>query len=142
MPKVKNIIIFVSLAVALFAGYFFFLKPSNEKQATLTSSTPNPLPSAGSIPDAAVSQGVEAGNFLSLLLNVQTIKLNGAIFSSPAFRNLRDSSIELGLDGTEGRPNPFAQLGLEAPAPAPAPDSVPDQGVDEDENALPEDPSL
>ena len=150
MPKVRNIIIFVGLAVALFAGYFFFLKPPREEQATLTSSVPNPLPSAENTSGTAVGQVAEAGNFLSLLLNVQTIKLNGAIFASPAFRNLHDSSIELVQDGTEGRPNPFAQLGLDAPSVSPpAPPAEPgpqgdassqgqgiDEGIDEDLDML------
>ena len=49
-----------------------------------------------------------------VLLNVKNIKLDDSIFSDIAFSNLRDSSITLIPDGTEGRPNPFAPIGSDA----------------------------
>ena len=52
-------------------------------------------------------------DFLSLLLNVKSIKLDSTIFDDPAFLSLYDSSITLTPDGTEGRVNPFAPLGAD-----------------------------
>ena len=74
----------------------------------VTSSTTNTtMPSNTSI----ISQ-----NFVSVLLNIKNIKLDDAIFSDPAFNNLHDQNISLKPDGTEGRPNPFAQFGNDNPA--------------------------
>ncbi|MBI2630796.1 hypothetical protein HYW73_01080 [Candidatus Nomurabacteria bacterium] len=64
-----------------------------------------------------------AENFLTLLLSVRNISLNDSIFDEMAWSNLKDSSIVLIPDGTEGRPNPFAPLGYDSarvPPPAPA----------------------
>lgn len=111
MPKIKNIIIFVVIAVILILAYVFLFKKSPE-QASLVSSTGNPV-----LPSSASDQGSLMGkDFLSLLLNVENIKLDDAIFTDPAFATLHDSTIELIQDGNEGRPNPFAPLGSDISA--------------------------
>lgn len=51
--------------------------------------------------------------FVSMLLNLEAIRLNDDIFSEPAFRVLRDNSIRLNQPGNEGRPNPFAPIGID-----------------------------
>ncbi len=70
----------------------------------------------GTIPgvDATSTNPLVAKDFLVLLSNVKNIKLDDTIFSDPAFNSLHDSSITLIPDGTEGRPNPFAQFGNDA----------------------------
>ena len=104
--KIKNIIILVVVAVILILVYFYFIK-GNSDQTALISSSPNPvLPANGANADSQITQ-----DFLSLLLNVRSIKLDDTIFSDVAFKNLSDSSITLTPDGTEGRTNPFAPLG-------------------------------
>lgn len=110
MSKIKNILIFVAIGVVLVLVYIFFIKPAPE-QAGLVSSTPaTALPGAdGSTTTSGVS--IAAEDFLTLLLSVKNIKLDSSIFSDIAFNSLRDSSIVLVPDGTEGRPNPFAQFG-------------------------------
>lgn len=112
-PKIKNIIIFTVVAVVLILIYIFFIKKAPEK-ATLVATSPNAtLPSSNTSPqDPSITK-----DFLSLLLNVKSIKLNNAIFSDIAFTSLRDSSIVLVPDGTEGRPNPFAPIGSDNVAP-------------------------
>jgi hypothetical protein len=127
-PKVKNIIIITAVAVALILVYFFFLKPS-APQANLVSSAPGAalpdMSSTGTSTASTTSGTPLPQDFLTLLLNVNNIKLNDSIFSDPAFNNLHDSSITLTPDGTEGRPNPFAQLGEDITTPSPANSSTP-----------------
>jgi hypothetical protein len=127
MPKTRNIIIFVSIAVVFVLIYIFFIKSSSSSGSSLVSS-----PAGSALPDA--NTGVDSGaadanvasgtpfiaqDFLTLLLNVKNIKLDDSIFADPAFNSLHDSSITLTPDNTEGRPNPFAQFGSDAAPAAP-----------------------
>jgi hypothetical protein len=117
MPKIKNIIIFIIIAVAFILIYIFFLKPS-PPEASLVSSGASALPNIdGSSPNVSTSgsDSLATQNFLDLFSSVKNIKLDDAVFADPAFGSLRDSSIILVPDGTEGRPNPFAQF--DAPVP-------------------------
>ena len=78
----------------------------------------------GSTEDTNVANEVSAlvaKDFLTLLLSVKNIKLDDAIFFDVAFNSLHDSSITLIPDGTEGRPNPFAQFGNDNVAPVVTP---------------------
>ena len=117
MPKIRNIIIFVAIAVVFILLYVLFIKPAPQ-QADLVSST---LPSVSSTSGTTATTNPGSGSslntqdFLTLLLNVNNIKLDDAIFSDPAFTSLHDSSIVLTPDGTQGRPNPFAQFGNDNP---------------------------
>jgi hypothetical protein len=113
--KIKNIIIFLIIAAALILAYVFFFKKSPD-EANLTFSSPEVM---NLLPNTDISsQGVPVDTeFLSVLLSIKNIRLNDAIFSSIAFTSLRDSSITLDPDGTEGRKNPFAQIGFDAEAP-------------------------
>lgn len=104
---IKNIIIFLVVAVAMIAVYFFFIKKSPSDAPSLVSSSVGVVSSPlNSNSNPSISQ-----DFLTLLLSVKNIKLNDAIFSENAFTSLHDSSITLIPDGTEGRVNPFAPLG-------------------------------
>jgi len=109
--KIKNIIIIGVVAIALILGYFFFIKKAPD-QAPLVSSS-----GASAVVDINGSQTEQIGNdFISVLLNVKNIKLDDSIFLDPAFISLKDSSILLSPTGDEGRPNPFAPIGVEATA--------------------------
>ena len=119
---VKNIIIFVVIGAALVLVYVFFLKPA-PPQASLTTSTSSPVSTGATAPLQSSAIGAD---FLSVLLNVKSIKLNDGIFVNPAFATLHDSSINLTPDGTEGRPNPFAPIGSDvAPKSSPSPIQIP-----------------
>jgi len=113
-PKIKNIIIFVIIAAVFILIYIFFIKPSPDQASLVPSPLGTSLPNVN---DSGADTNIPSGNslvpknFLTLLLNVKNIKLNDAILSDPVFNSLRDSSIVLTPDGTEGRPNPFAQFG-------------------------------
>ena len=118
VPTIRNIIIFVVIAVVITSGYFFFFKP-NKEQSALVSSTPSVTSTVTTTTNSGVmpiptSKNLLPRDFLSLLLNVKNIKLNDKILSDDAFSNLRDSSITLTQDGTEGRANPFAPIGVDA----------------------------
>lgn len=104
---VKTAIIFVAIGVILILVYVYFIKADPEADGLLSSATSTPaLSTSTASPETALAQ-----DFLSLLLNVKNIKLNDTLFSDVTFTSLRDSSITLIPDGTEGRPNPFAALG-------------------------------
>lgn len=111
MPqKIKNAIIFLSIAAIIALAYIFLIKksPQATEETNLISSS-----SAGEPPSLATVPSPDK-DFLPLLLNVKNIRLNDAIFSDPAFMALIDSSIILLPEGNEGRPNPFAPLGSES----------------------------
>ena len=114
MPKIKNIIIFIVIAAIFVLIYIFFIKPGTSDTASLVStsatSATGSTATSNPSPNPAVAQ-----DFLNLLLNIQSIKLDVSIFSDNAFINIskHDTSIILTPDGTEGRPNPFAPLGAD-----------------------------
>ncbi|KKT01200.1 MAG: hypothetical protein UV76_C0002G0113 [Candidatus Nomurabacteria bacterium GW2011_GWA2_43_15] len=128
IPKFRNIIMFIAIAAVFILIYVFFIKPSPEQENLVST------PSNASLPDVNNSGGetgmssetsAVAKDFLALLLNVKNIKLNDVIFIDLAFNSLHDSSITLTPDGTEGRPNPFAQFGNDIVPTPPAPPAPP-----------------
>lgn len=116
MPKIKNIIIFISIAAVFILIYVFFIKKPATSDSNLITSSPASLPDLGGVNTGGAlgnSQNIVAQEFLTLLLSVKNIKLDDSIFSDVAWESLRDSSIMLMPDGTEGRPNPFAPIGVD-----------------------------
>lgn len=109
--KIKTIIIAAVVVIAIILAYIFLFKKAPD-QASLTSSTPTATSTTTTTP---TNTTVDT-EFVSVLLSVKNIKLNDAIFSNIAFANLRDSSITLTPDGTEGRKNPFAPIGTDVTA--------------------------
>jgi hypothetical protein len=89
------------LVVILGLGYYLFS----------SSGTPAPLTTDSS--SSSVSQ-----HLLVTLSNLQTIQLNGAIFTDPAFQSLTNFGTTIPTQPT-GRANPFAPFTSSAPA-APA----------------------
>ncbi len=135
--KLKNIIVFAIIAVIIILVYFFFFnKPAD--QGSLVSSNVPLLPVTTNTNTNITNINLNAGNndtlsqnFLSLLLGVKSITLDDSIFKegSPFF-SLNDSSITLTQDGTEGRPNPFAPIGVDAGIVAnPTPSTLPTVGT-------------
>ncbi len=110
MPKIRNIIIFATIGAILVLIYIFFIKSSSDEDVVLISSVPAVSETTTT---TSGDTSVIAQEFLTLLLSVKGIKLNDAIFSTNAFNSLRDSSIVLVPDGNEGRPNPFAPIGVD-----------------------------
>ena len=121
--KIKNIIIFLSIGLVLVLIYVFFIKksgnPDTSASALVSSSSQGSQGLTNYDGSSQRGGGSMIGkDFLSLLSSVKSIKLDDAILTDPAFSTLRDGSIELTPDGTEGRPNPFAPIGTENTAPA------------------------
>lgn len=123
MPKIKNIIIFLVIGGIFTSIYFFYMKSRSgggDKSAIVSTSSAPVAPFPGKQDEAAGKE--VAQDFINLLLSVQTIQLNDAIFTDEAFQSLDGSnSITLVPDGNEGRPNPFAKFGadsIEMPADA------------------------
>ncbi len=107
--KIKNIIIIGVVAIVLVLIYIFFIKKGPDATTLLT--TPSGAPATNETGGSATNE-VNPG-FLSVLLSVKNIKLDESIFKNSAFASLKDSSIVLTQDGTEGRVNPFAPIGTE-----------------------------
>ena len=124
-PKIKNIIIFAVIFILLVVVYVVFLRPKPAPSLIGTAGTPVTA-------SAPISSQV-GQEFLSLLLNIRSIKLDDAIFSNPAFGVLQDYTIILVPEGNEGRVNPFAPIGVdvssaEAASPV-SPESVSPESV-------------
>ncbi len=116
---IRNFLIFLIIALAVTGGYFYFVQNSGPATSLISSggnaptdggvnSTSNPIPLRVSNDDPL------AQDFLSLLLSVKNIRLNDGIFSDVAFTSLQDSTIVIFPEGSEGRPNPFAQFGTDS----------------------------
>ncbi|MFA4975284.1 MAG: hypothetical protein WC839_02855 [Candidatus Paceibacterota bacterium] len=112
--KIKNIIIYVIIGAILILVYIFFIKKSPEVQNLISSAISTGTTESNV--DNSNKNSLIAKDFLALLLNVKKIKLNNSIFSNTVFINLHDSSILLSPSGDEGRSNPFAPIGYEAPS--------------------------
>jgi hypothetical protein len=105
--KIKNVIFIVIIVAAVFVVYSVFFKKEAAPALQSTTGATAPTP-----------QGQELGQeFLSTLLGLRTIKLDDSIFTSPSFNFLRDFTTVLIPEGNEGRPNPFAPIGVEFGAP-------------------------
>lgn len=119
MPTPKNIIIFIVIATIFFSAFIFYKKknPSDTGPALVSSVATSSVPGGVVVNN---NDSLVAQEFSNLLLSVKNLKLDDAILSDPAFISLNDSSITLVPDGTEGRPNPFAPLGVDVVASTPA----------------------
>lgn len=98
--RYKVVLILIAFLVAGAAWYA--LSPAQEG-GDLTST---PLPGGG----ASVDQGI-----VSTLLTLRAVKLEGTIFSDPAFNRLKDFSTEI-VPEPVGRQNPFAPLSFQSSA--------------------------
>ncbi len=105
-PKIKNILIFGGIFVLLIGAYLLFFR--QKEVAPLATTAGTPLPAATAVSESSVGQ-----EFLALLLNLRTIKLDDSTFSNPAFNSLQDYTITLVPEGNEGRPNPFDAIGVD-----------------------------
>ena len=71
-------------------------------------------PAAVAVADA--NAATASNEFLTLLLSVQSIKLDDSLFAKPAFTTLQDLSRPINPDTNPGRKNPFAPLGADGTA--------------------------
>lgn len=110
MKKTFFIIITLVLIGGGVIAYSGFGKATQTKGASPLQSS-----NAGaSTPATATTPSSEVSNqFLRLLLSVNSISISNELFAKPAYLALVDFSTRLESDGTEGRPNPFAPIGVE-----------------------------
>ncbi len=101
----------VLIAIAAFGYWYATSTPTTTGGSALQSS--GSQLAGGSSPlsqaDTAISD-----KFLSLLLNMRTIKLDQSLFTDPAFSSLRDFSTTINPESNPGRENPFAPIGIDA----------------------------
>jgi len=126
-PTLKKIILFVVIGGLMIAGYLTFFGGEKEDAKMIAEvgttvmpggvggmNSPRTNPAPGGFVNMNSSAPEDLSrDFLPILLNVKGVRLDDAIFADQAFATLRDSSILLVPDGTEGRPNPFAPIGSE-----------------------------
>lgn len=111
--QIRNIIIFVAIGLVFVFVYLVFIKGDNKDVPALVGTTSVSTNSTKNPTNTSAKDSEIAQDFLTLLLNVKNITLNDGLFSDKAFTSLRDSSILLVPDGNEGRPNPFAPIGVD-----------------------------
>lgn len=113
----KKIIIILVIFALVGVGASLFLGGQGETTSQLQSlgsgTTAAPL-TQNAITNTSVVDTEEINReFISMLLNLQTINLNDNIFSEPAFQALVDNTVRLNQPGNQGRPNPFAPIGTD-----------------------------
>ncbi len=97
--NLKNILLFGGILAAFYAGYSYL------------SSSKAPVPTTALVasgPGAPVGGGTGA-DLLALLLDLRSLRLDGAVFSDPVFQSLKNFGVTIPPE-TVGRPNPFAPL--------------------------------
>ncbi|OGI70031.1 hypothetical protein A3A09_02020 [Candidatus Nomurabacteria bacterium RIFCSPLOWO2_01_FULL_42_20] len=105
MSKVlKNILFLVIIVILAAAAYFIFFAKDEAGQ---------PLLQRTSVLFGEGPQLGERSQFLGVLLNIKSIRLDVSIFDTEAFKNLDDFTVPIISFGNEGRPNPFAPLGFD-----------------------------
>ena len=122
--KIKNIILFTAITALLILAYIFFFKKSPVEENLVSTNNTGAVSPANNAADQT-SRTTE--DLLSVLLSARSIKLDDSIFSDSAFLRLKDSSIYLNPPTDEGRPNPFAPIGVDnlAPPTPPTPPTPP-----------------
>lgn len=91
----KNLLIAFGIAVLLWVGYMVFIQRDDQ---LVTSSDP-----------ASSQAALESQEFLRLLQLLESVRVDGAIFSDQRFRSLIDLRQEIPGEPV-GRENPFAPL--------------------------------
>ncbi len=93
----KTMWIGIAVMVAVFGIYIGFFRGEGSSDSLLTS-------------QSAVSGTEAGGDLVAILLELRSLELDPAIFSSSSFQALQDFSVELVPEPT-GRRNPFAPIG-------------------------------
>ncbi len=101
IQKIKIPAIILVVVIALFFGYTTFFQGSGNTTNLSSDSSASP----------ATSQADQ--QFLQLLLKIQNVRIDTAIFSDPSFLSLQDDGLPI-LDQPQGRPNPFAPIGVDS----------------------------
>lgn len=113
---IKTIVILIVIGAALYFGAQFFMKDDTAPTSGLVSSNGDGALVADDTPG---SEDI-GGEFVTLLLNMKTIKLDEGFFQSSSFKALQDFSTSIQPENNQGRINPFAPIGQDGGSAAPA----------------------
>lgn len=105
--SLRNLLIFLGIAVVIGVVYFVFIG-GNKNTPASTSSLSSSARTTASQPLNASAAGTTGSTLLALLGRVSGLTLNDDIFSNPSFQTLQDISITLPPVESRGRRNPFA----------------------------------
>ncbi len=105
MKKLLSTILILVIIGLLALGGYYYMTHRNVQALSSQSTTTS---GAVAIPGAASDVNKE---FLSLLLSIRGIKLDGSVFQNRGFTSLSDTSIILASPDNIGRRNPFAPIG-------------------------------
>ncbi len=98
-PTLKNLLIVCGVVAVGVAGYFYM------------NSTQTIVPVGGSVEDGGAVIGQD---IVILAEKLNSIDLDTSVFSDPSITSLKDFNINLYTE-SQGRTNPFALIGVEAP---------------------------
>lgn len=115
--NIKKVIIVLIVLILIVVGASMFSGKTSQTpslQSTTTGGTAAPLTQNASTSQAMKDTESINREFVSMLLNLQSIDLNDDIFSEPAFVALIDNTVRLNQPGNEGRQNPFAPIGFDS----------------------------
>lgn len=90
------------VVILLFIGYETYFKGSGASTDSLISDS-----------QTVNTTSAADQNFLNVLLQIQNISFNTAVFNDPVFTSLQDDGQAI-ADQPEGRPNPFAPIGTDS----------------------------
>lgn len=114
--KIKNLL-FVLAGLVLILIYVLFFKKDNTNDSNLTVNT-NTINTANIAKvEANPIDEQLSSEILATLSSIKSITLEDKIFNSKSFQSLVDGTVLLVKDGNEGRPNPFAPIGIDASLP-------------------------
>ncbi len=105
---IRNIIILAVVVGLGIVGYSVFFKKDAPSLGGLVTT------SGQGVGQTARAIDAPGKDFINILLNIRTLKLDDAIFSNTAFTSLQDFSRPIPPDTDPGRPNPFAPLGADS----------------------------
>ena len=109
---VITIIILAIVAVLGAGGYYYMQQQQNGSTVGALVSTTTGAPVTNTVPVGA--SGDVGKEFLTTLLNLKTLSLDGSLFKSNSYSSLVDSSIILTAPDNVGRVNPFSPIGTDA----------------------------
>ncbi len=115
MSKKVKIFVIVVLVIAALVGAFSYFgnsAPVPSASALKNSTASAVLPGGGGAVTPVMNTG-GTGAFTALLSSINGINLDTSIFSSPAYKALRDYPVSLGT-AIIGRQNPFAPIGIDS----------------------------
>lgn len=110
--SLRNLLIFLGIAVLLGVVYFVFFKGGNGTSQT-TSTLSSTARTTASTPLNASNTNTTGTTLLALLGRVSGLTLNDDIFANPSFQTLQDISITLPAVEVRGRRNPFAPASIQ-----------------------------